>query len=58
LAESVVNNANGTTTINLRKNAKWHDGTPFTADDVLAFYAIDYQNDICKYWSKIENTDN
>ena len=57
LAESVVNNSDGTTTINLRQNAKWHDGTPFTADDVLAFYAIDYQNDICKYWSKIEKID-
>lgn len=57
LAESVVNNSDGTTTINLRQNAKWHDGTPFTADDVLAFYAIDYQNDICKYWSKIEKVD-
>ena len=57
LAESVVNNSDGTTTINLRQNAKWHDGTPFTADDVLAFYAIDYQNDICKYWSNIEKID-
>ncbi|MGI6782020.1 MAG: ABC transporter substrate-binding protein [Acholeplasmataceae bacterium] len=57
LAESIVNNDNGTTTINLRENAKWHDGTSFVADDVLAFYAIDYQNDICKYWSKLEKVD-
>lgn len=57
LAESIENHTDGTTTIHLRKNAKWHDGTSFTADDVLAYYAIDYQNDICKYWSSISKMD-
>lgn len=37
LAESWKPNADGSVwTFNLRKNVKWHDGTPFTADDVVA----------------------
>ena len=37
LAESWKPNADGSVwTFTLRKNVKWHDGTPFTADDVVA----------------------
>ena len=37
LAEKWTPNADGSKwTFNLRKNVKWHDGTPFTADDVVA----------------------
>jgi peptide/nickel transport system substrate-binding protein len=36
LAESWVPSADGTTfTFNLRRNVTWHDGAPFTADDVV-----------------------
>lgn len=57
LAESVETVENGDTIIHLRQNAKWHDGTNFVADDVIAFYAIDYQNDICKYFKAVERVD-
>jgi peptide/nickel transport system substrate-binding protein len=37
LAESWKPNADGSVwTFNLRKNVKWHDGTPFTSADVVA----------------------
>ncbi len=37
LAESWKPNADGSVwTFSLRKNVMWHDGTPFTADDVVA----------------------
>ena len=37
LATKWTPNADGTIwTFNLRENVKWHDGTPFTADDVVA----------------------
>ena len=37
LATKWTPNADGTVwTFNLRENVKWHDGTPFTADDVVA----------------------
>lgn len=57
LAESIQSDKDGNTIIKLRENAKWHDGTPFCADDVIAFYSIDYQNDICKFMSSIEKVD-
>jgi|WetSurMetagenome_2_1015567.scaffolds.fasta_scaffold06693_2 peptide/nickel transport system substrate-binding protein len=39
LAERWENSAdNRTTTFHLRKGVKWHDGKPFTADDVLFTY--------------------
>lgn len=57
LAESIENLDDGTTVIHIRENAKWHDGKPFVADDIIAFYAIDYQNDICKYFSGLEKVD-
>ena len=57
LAESVKSDESGNTIIKLRSNANWHDGTPFIADDVIAFYAIDYQNDICKYFKSVEKVD-
>lgn len=57
LAESVKSDESGNTIIKLRSNANWHDGTPFVADDVIAFYAIDYQNDINKYFKSVEKVD-
>ncbi len=39
IAESVTSSADYTTwTVNLRKGAKWSDGTPFTTDDILFWY--------------------
>lgn len=39
LAESWMNSPdNRTTTFRLRKGVKWHDGEPFTADDVIFTY--------------------
>lgn len=57
LAESIEHLDDGTTLIHIRKNAAWHDGSPFVADDILAFYAIDYQNDVCKYLTRLEKVD-
>ena len=57
LAESIEHNDDSTSLIHLRQNAKWHDGTPFTAKDVIAYYAIDYQNDVCKYYTQLEEVD-
>lgn len=57
LAENVETLENGDTLIHIRPNAKWHDGSDFVADDVIAFYAIDYQNDICKYFKSIDKVD-
>jgi peptide/nickel transport system substrate-binding protein len=39
IAESIASSADFTTwTVNLRKGAKWSDGTPFTADDIMFWY--------------------
>jgi peptide/nickel transport system substrate-binding protein len=39
VAESATPSADFTTwTVNLRKGAKWSDGTPFTADDIMFWY--------------------
>jgi len=39
LAESVTNSADYKTwTVKLRQGAKWSDGTPFTADDIMFWY--------------------
>ena len=41
LAESWSTSADGTTyTFNLRRNVKWHDGAPFTAEDVLFSFEL------------------
>ena len=34
-----------TLTFKLRRDVKWHDGRPFTADDVLFTYADDDQSE-------------
>jgi len=45
LAESWQTSPDGTEiTFNLHKGVKWHDGVPFTADDVV--YSLDKMNDI------------
>lgn len=57
LAESVTEDADGNTIIKIRPKACWQNGEDFTAMDVIAYYAIDYQNEVCKYFSKIEAVD-
>lgn len=47
LATDWESNAEGTEwTFNLREGVKWHDGTPFTAEDVV--HTIQYHNDVVK----------
>lgn len=42
LAESIEHKADGTSLIHVRKNAKWHSGEAFTADDVIAYYSLNF----------------
>ena len=42
LAESIEHNDDSTTIINIRKGVKWHDGSTFTAQDVVAYYNINF----------------
>jgi len=42
LAEEIVHNEDHTSTIKIRENAKWHTGEDFVADDVLAFFHINF----------------
>lgn len=51
LAESIVHNDDHTSLINLRKNAKWHNGDDFTAKDVLAYYSMNFTT-LSNYLSK------
>ena len=53
LAESTEHNTDGTSLIHLRESSKWHDGTSFTADDVIAYYYIN-QLEATNYKAKIE----
>lgn len=58
LAESVEHKDDHTSLIHIRPEAKWQNGDDFTAMDVIAYYAIDYMNEITRYFSKIEAVDN
>ncbi len=42
LAESVEHKEDSTSIIHLRKNAKWQNGDDFVAEDVMAFYHINF----------------
>lgn len=58
LAESIDHNDDHTSIIHVRQNVKWHDGTTFTADDVLAYYGIIYStvsNHLATFPEKIDD---
>ncbi|MCQ2742674.1 MAG: ABC transporter substrate-binding protein [Bacilli bacterium] len=58
LAESIDHANDHTSTIHLRTNAKWHDGSSFTADDVLAYYGMIYttvSNHLISFPKKIDD---
>lgn len=40
LAESIEHNADGTSLIHIRKDAKWHNGDDFVAMDVIGYWRI------------------
>lgn len=57
LAESIEHRDDHTTIIKIRKNAKWHNGDEFVAEDVMAFYHINFV-ELTNYLSKpIEKID-
>lgn len=42
LAESIEHRDDGTTLIHIRENAKWQNGDDFLAEDVMAYYHINF----------------
>ena len=42
LAENIIHNEDHTSLIKVRENAKWHSGEDFTAEDVAAFFHINF----------------
>ena len=58
LAEEIIHNDDHTSIIKVRKNAKWHTGEDFTAEDVIAFFHINFvsvTNYIAKPLEEIDN---
>lgn len=51
LAEEVIHNSDHTSIIKVRQNAKWHTGEEFTADDVIAYFHINFVS-VTNYLSK------
>lgn len=56
LAESYENEGNKTT-IKLRENATWHDGTKFTSKDIWGYYMLNNGTEVTKYLDSIETPD-
>jgi len=58
LAESIEHRNDHTTIVKIRKNAKWQNGDDFVAEDVMAFYHINFvelTNYLIKPIEKIDN---
>lgn len=58
LAENIVHNADHTTTVNLRHDAKWQTGEAFKADDAMAYWKINFTsltNYLAKPMEKIDD---
>ncbi len=56
LAESVVHNDDSTSIVHLRSDAKWHDGTSYTADDMIGYYILN-QGQVTNYMTSLEKID-
>lgn len=56
LAESYENEGNKTT-VKLRENASWHDGTKFTSKDIWAYYTLNNGTEVTKYLDSVETPD-
>lgn len=57
LAESIEHKDDHTSLIHVREGVKWHNGETFTADDVIAFYSLNFTT-VSNYLSKfIEKVD-
>jgi peptide/nickel transport system substrate-binding protein len=58
LAESIEHLEDGTSLVHIRENAKWHNGDDFVADDVMAYYHINFvsvTNYLAKPMEKIDD---
>lgn len=56
LAESYENKGNKTT-VKLRQNVKWHDGTAFSSKDIWAYYILNNGTEVTKYLESVEIPD-
>jgi peptide/nickel transport system substrate-binding protein len=56
LAESIVHNSDSTSIINIRKDAKWHNGDDFKADDVIGYFYIN-QVEVTNYMLSLTKID-
>lgn len=53
LAKNIVHNDDGTSLIYLREESKWHNGTDYMAQDVIAYYYLN-QQEVTNYMQSIE----
>jgi peptide/nickel transport system substrate-binding protein len=56
LAENIEHHANSTSTVTLRANATWHDGTDYVADDMIGYYIVN-QGQVTNYMTSLEKVD-
>ena len=56
LAESITHKDDGTSIVKIRDNAKWHNGDPVVAIDILSYYALN-TTDFTKYVYNMEVVD-
>jgi len=56
LAEDIIHNDNGTTIVKIRDNAKWHNGDPVVAIDILSYYVLN-TTDLTRYLYNMEVID-
>lgn len=56
LAESITHNKDGTTIVKIRDNAKWQNGDPFYAIDILSYYVLN-TTDMTRYVYNMEVVD-